>query len=393
MQSKYGSITMTKKQCEDIACHSASNYFDPQIELRELKYKAKLLRDHMKVGIIWSHPAGRIVETNQFITHLTGYRCKELEGCIVFDLFYQDQDHNKPELGAAITTGIVKDLCVAVKRKDGMRIWTRLTVIPARYLRRPYLLLLLEPMRAAPASETIHPLKATNDQFQRVARIIGKSKKIEKLCMLSSKAAHSDCTILIQGASGTGKEIFADAIRKHSRRARQPYVRVNCVAISETLLESELFGHVKGAFTGAIRDRKGRFQQGNNGTILLDEIGSMSLAGQAKILRVLQEREFEPVGSSKTIQCDIRIIATTNVDLKKAVQQRRFREDLYYRLSVLTINLPPLRERKDDIPLLALYFLQKYADRTQKSIVDFHPETMSVLLNYDWPGNVRELKI
>ena len=222
--------------------------------------------------------------------------------------------------------------------------------------------------------------------------IVGQSVKIRDVCRRIGSLARSDVTVLIQGESGTGKEVIANAVHAHSLRGRGPFVKVNCAALTETLLESELFGHVKGAFTGAIRDRLGRFKQADGGTIFLDEIGSMSLAGQAKLLRVLQEREFEPVGSSHTIKVNVRVIAATNADLAKAVTDGRFREDLYYRLNVFPICVPPLRERKEDIGLLAQHFLQQHATSVNKRIRALAPEAIEALVRHRWPGNVRELE-
>ena len=222
--------------------------------------------------------------------------------------------------------------------------------------------------------------------------IIGQSEKIREVCRLIGSVAKSNANVLIQGESGTGKEIIANAIHAHSHRCCGPFVKVNCAALTETLLESEFFGHVRGAFTGAVRDRHGRFKQADGGTILLDEIGSMSPAGQAKLLRVLQEREFEPVGSSVTTSVDVRVLASTNTDLVKTVGEGKFREDLYYRLNVFSISLPPLRERKEDIPLLGKYFVQQHAKTVRKEIGSIAPEALSLLLQYDWPGNVRELE-
>jgi two-component system response regulator AtoC len=222
--------------------------------------------------------------------------------------------------------------------------------------------------------------------------IIGQSGKIHNVCRLIGSVAKSEATVLIRGESGTGKEIVANALHAHSYRSRGPFVKVNCAALTETLLESELFGHLKGAFTGAIRDHRGRFKQADGGTILLDEIGSMPLSGQAKLLRVLQEHEFEPVGSSVTTSVSVRVIAATNVDLEKAVSDGKFREDLYYRLKVFEISVPPLRERKEDIPLLSQHFLNQCTQSVRKQIRALAPETLALLIEHDWPGNVRELE-
>jgi len=241
----------------------------------------------------------------------------------------------------------------------------------------------------APAARPPDDVWPARDDFPS---IIGRSESIHRVCRLIGSVAKSETTVLIQGESGTGKEIVANAIHAHSRRHRGPFVKVNCAALTETLLESELFGHVRGAFTGAIRDRRGRFKQADGGTILLDEIGSMPLAGQAALLRVLQEREFEPVGSSVTVPVDVRVIAATNGDLAKAVADGAFRADLYYRINVFGVALPPLRERPEDIPLLSEHFLRRYNSAAGKRIRSIEPESISALLKYDWPGNVRELE-
>ncbi|MGH9310059.1 MAG: sigma-54 interaction domain-containing protein [Vicinamibacterales bacterium] len=222
--------------------------------------------------------------------------------------------------------------------------------------------------------------------------IIGRSERVRQVCRLIGSVAASDATVLIQGESGTGKEVAANAIHVQSRRRRGPFVRVNCAALPDALLESELFGHVKGAFTGATRDRRGRFKQADGGTILLDEIGSMPLSGQATLLRVLQEREFEPVGSSQSVSVDVRVIAATNVDLEKSVAAGTFRADLYYRLNVFGITLPPLRERPEDVPLLAQHFLRHCSETLRKQLRSLAPDTLSALCAYTWPGNVRELE-
>jgi len=207
-----------------------------------------------------------------------------------------------------------------------------------------------------------------------------------------SLVAPTDATILILGESGTGKELVANAIHHNSFRKSQPFIKISCSALPETLLESELFGHEKGAFTGAIARRDGRFQLAHRGTIFLDEVGEMSPTTQMKLLRVLQEKEFEPLGSVQTLKVDVRVIAATNKDLTQEVKEGRFRDDLFYRLNVVPITLPPLRERKEDIPALAQHFFEVYRDKNQKGVKEISNKTMDLLSRYDWPGNIRELE-
>lgn len=222
--------------------------------------------------------------------------------------------------------------------------------------------------------------------------IVGKNQRMREIFSLIDKVARTDSTVLIHGETGTGKELVAKAIHYRSRRKDKPLVTINCGAIPEELLESELFGYIKGAFTGAVRDKKGRFEVANGGTVFLDEVSEMSPALQVKLLRVLQEREFERIGDVKTIKVDIRVIAATNQDLEELVRRGRFREDLYYRLNVIPIYIPPLRERRDDIPLLLSYFLRLFNEKRGGHLEGFSPEAMALLVNYDWPGNVRELE-
>ena len=225
-----------------------------------------------------------------------------------------------------------------------------------------------------------------------LANIIGKSEPMKELIEMVAMVAPSEATALITGESGTGKELIARSIHYNSGRKEGPLVTVNCAALTENLLESELFGHEKGAFTGADRRREGRFMQANKGTIFLDEIGEMSSVMQAKLLRVIQDREIQRVGSDFTLKVDVRILAATNRDLQEDVSAGKFREDLYYRLNVVTIRVPPLRERVEDIPLLAQHFLETYARKNKKRIKGFTPLAMDMFLKYDWPGNVRELE-
>ena len=222
--------------------------------------------------------------------------------------------------------------------------------------------------------------------------IVGKSKKMQEIYRIIAKVATTDTTVLIYGQSGTGKELIARAIHFNSPRREKPFVPVDCAALSENLLESELFGHIRGSFTGAVSTKPGLFEVADGGSVFLDEVGNISLAIQAKLLRVLQEREFTPVGGTKAKKVDIRLISATNKDLEKMIKEETFREDLYYRLNIVPIFLPPLRERQEDIPLLAVHFLKKYSEEMGKTIKGFSSEAMEKLMKYPWPGNVRELE-
>ncbi len=247
----------------------------------------------------------------------------------------------------------------------------------------------LELMRLKTENRT---LKERIEEAKLEDRIIFASKKMEELLDLVKTVAKSEATVLVRGESGTGKELIANAIHAYSNRRGGPFVKVNCAAIPENLLEDELFGHEKGAFTDAQRQRKGKFELAQGGTIFLDEIGDMPPTLQVKILRVLQERQFERVGGTETVVVDVRLIAATNRDLEELIREGEFREDLYYRLNVIPIFLPPLRERRDDIPKLAMHFLQKFNRKNEKSFRGFSPEAMQLLTAYPWPGNVRELE-
>ncbi len=233
--------------------------------------------------------------------------------------------------------------------------------------------------------------QALYSQYQ-FSNIIGKNKKMQAIFELIAKVASTKATVLITGESGTGKELVAKAIHYNSRRKNRPFISVNCGALAETLLESELFGHERGSFTGAIGMRKGRFELADGGTLLLDEVSEMSPALQVKLLRVLQEKEFERVGGTKTIKVDVRIIAASNQDLKESIKKGIFREDLYYRLNVVHIHLPPLKERTDDIPLLVAHFLRKYTKEMEKRDIKVSEEALRRIYEYPWPGNVRELE-
>jgi len=222
--------------------------------------------------------------------------------------------------------------------------------------------------------------------------VLGSSPRIREIFQLLEMVAPSEATVLLLGETGTGKELVAQAIHRNSPRAAGPFVVVNCATLPETLLESELFGHERGSFTGATNRKDGRFLVAHHGTLFLDEIGELSLPIQAKILRVLQSREFEPVGSNRTQKVDVRIIAATNQDLEKMGREGRFRDDLYYRLNVFPLVLPPLRERLEDLPVLADFFLKKYGEKNRREVITLAPETLQAFRHYPWPGNIRELE-
>jgi len=338
--------------------------------------------------------AKTVVEANARAINTTGFQAEELKG-LAFDRLF------RPPKGGSVFWELVDDgkrTCrdkLLLVKKDGNIMKVNVNATRVEWNLTKYLFLIARegdaPLicGACPSAEICDALWSEQKDFPT---IIGQSEKIRDVCRLIGAVAKSDATVLVQGESGTGKEIIANAIHMHSHRSRGPFVKVNCAALTETLLESELFGHVKGAFTGAICDRRGRFKQADGGTILLDEIGSMSLSGQAKLLRVLQEHEFEPVGSSVTIPVNVRVVASTNIDLAKAASEGKFREDLYYRLNVFSIPLPPLRERKEDILLLAQHFLGQHSRAHGMEIQAVAPQTHALLIEHDWPGNVRELE-
>jgi transcriptional regulator with PAS, ATPase and Fis domain len=232
---------------------------------------------------------------------------------------------------------------------------------------------------------------SSEDRFH-FGSMVGRSRQMQRVFELIARIAQNDITVLIEGESGTGKELVAQAIHQSSHRARKPFVVVNCGALPESLLESELFGHIRGAFTGAIKNKRGLFEEANDGTIFLDEIGEMSPALQMKLLRFLQDGEIKRVGSNTVLKLEVRVLTATNRNLQQMVNEGKFRSDLYYRLNVIQITLPPLRERMEDLPILASHFLRKYAGRLRKPLAGISPEAMQKLSEYNWPGNVRELE-
>ena len=264
------------------------------------------------------------------------------------------------------------------------------------YIAKPYE---IEDLRltVARALEKLQ-LKEENTQLRTelekrtgVGRILGQSAAMRKVFDLIEKVSQSDITVLIQGESGTGKELVAREIHHRSSRLRKPFITMNCAALPENLIESELFGHEKGAFTGAVKQRKGKFELAHEGTIFLDEIGDMSVNTQAKVLRVLQEKKFERLGGSETLEVDARIISATHKDLLAEMERANFRQDLYYRLKVIDIVIPPLRERREDIPVLVDHYIREFAARHNKTVEGFQPDAMKQIMEFHWPGNVRQL--
>ncbi len=292
-----------------------------------------------------------------------------------------------PEIAAVVTTGHGDvESAVAAMRQGAADYLTKplhiqeLTIVLDRALERRRL------------RREAGQLRERLSQRHRLSSLVGSSAAMQRVYETVLQIAPSRASVIISGESGTGKELIAAAIHEHSPRARRPFIKLHCAALAETLLESELFGHERGSFTGAAGRRDGRFQQAHGGTLFLDEIGDISPSVQIKLLRFLQEREFERVGGNETIKVDVRVIAATNKDLLARVREGTFREDLYYRLNVVSIEMPPLRTRPDDIPLLAAHFLRKYASENGKEISGFADPALFALVHYPWPGNVRELE-
>jgi PAS domain S-box-containing protein len=359
----------------------------------------QLLLDSIGDGVFTLDHDGHITLWNPSMERITGYRADEVLGrscrLLGFDNCFGKACPADFSECCIFEAGQVLPTECSLKHKDGR-------VVPviknARVIRDPKGVVI----GIVEAVTDLTELKQAKWKMEETARrlrdchtfgdIIGKSAAMQRVYSAISAAASSETTILIQGESGTGKEIVAGAIHYNSGRRDKPLITVNCSALPESLLESELFGHVKGAFTGAVHDRIGRFEEAHGGTVFLDEIGEVSPLIQIKLLRVLQERQIERVGESKTRKIDIRIIGASNKDLYDLVQSGLFREDLYYRLKVFPITLPPLRKRKEDIPLLVGHFVESFNRKTGRRVKTISPSAMRVFMNHSWPGNVRELE-
>jgi PAS domain S-box-containing protein len=373
--------------------------------LRESEARYRDLFENAPNAYLITDTDGRILSANRRVTELTGYSIEELVGAVVHS-FTPDTSAGKTrslEVNRKFLAGeAVSGWEVEVRRKDGRPLWVKLWVEPSRgpdgaiQASRSFFVDITDRVLAERERARLHEqnrylqeeIKAEHD-FEH---IIGQSGALLEVLAHVGRVAPTDASVLITGETGTGKELIARAIHSTSKRKDKPLIKVNCAALPSGLVESELFGHEKGAFSGAIAKRLGRFELADGGTIFLDEIGELPAEAQVKLLRVLQEREFDRVGGAAPIQVDVRVIAATNRDLLKEVQEKAFREDLFYRLNVFPIRLPPLRERRDDIPLLVHFLVNKFTLRIGKHLDEVSAATMQRLREYPWPGNIRELE-
>jgi PAS domain S-box-containing protein len=356
---------------------------------REPDHFFNVILNSIADGVFTTDNEGKITFINKAASEITGYSSKQALGHYCFDIFRADICQTRCALKETLKTKKeITNLPVTILNKEGRKIPIN---ISTAVLKNEHGQIIggVETFRDLSA---IEELKKELSQRYTLGDIISKNHFIHDIFNILPDIAESDSTVLIQGASGTGKELFAKAIHHLSRRKEKPFIKVNCGALPDTLLESELFGYVKGAFTDAKKDKLGRFALANEGTIFLDEVGDMSPSLQVKLLRVLQEKEYEPLGSTSSRKTDVRIIAASNKDLSKLVNEDKFRDDLFYRLNVVKIELPPLSKRGEDIPLLIDYFIQKYNAKMGRQITGITEQALRILLNHDYPGNVRELE-
>ena len=354
--------------------------------------------DTMMEGLMLVEPDGKIVYVNHAFEQLSGYSKEEVEGqtCEILgcDTCFGTRKEGKDKYCALFKEGKVRRRKCIFQKKDGGEVHVLKNAALIRDKNGTVVggvenLTDLSPI--IEKEEVILRLRKQLNNEDGFYGMLGKSAAMKKVFDLIASAAPSEAPVVIYGESGTGKELAAAAIHRLSARLDGPFVKVNCAALNENLLESELFGHVKGAFTGADRTRVGRFEAANKGAMFLDEIGDLPLTTQTKLLRVLQEKEFERVGDNRPIATDVRILAATNKDLNKLMDEELFREDLYYRINVIPIYLPPLRARLDDIPLLVETFIHRMCLKTGKNITGIAKEVLDVFMQYSWPGNIREL--
>ena len=352
----------------------------------------------MQEGLMLVDKDGQVLFVNKIFEKMIGYTNEELQGksCQVFqcDRCYSTRADGMNRYCALFKMEQVRSSVCSFQKKDGSKI----------HLLKNAAVIRDKKGKVIGGVETLIDLSAVHEKEKIITRlrqqmhyqegfqgIVGKSAAMRQVFDLASSAAKSDAPLVIYGESGTGKEIFANAIHENSNRREEPFIKVNCAALNDNLLDSELFGHVKGAFTGADYSRVGRFEAASGGSIFLDEIGDLPLTTQTKLLRVLQEKEIERVGDHRPVKIDVRIIAATNKDLHQLIRDGLFREDLYYRIGVIPIDLPPLRDRQSDILLLVESFIKKIGERTERQIDGITRNALDLLIQYSWPGNIREL--
>ena len=384
IRNKEGIITGFRTVSRDITGRK-----ETERELAEHRTRLEAIFSSMKDGIITVDPELKVIEANQSTENICGLAVREMTGKIFPQCLNQCSKSCCEVLSQTLekrTT--IKEYRIECGHQQRHQQTVSVSSSPLLDPEGKFMGAVLLIRDITLVRELERELKGRH-QFQNM---IGRSKKMQDIYRLLEDLANLETTVLITGESGTGKELIARALHYSGQRAFKPFITVNCSALAESLLESELFGHVKGAFTGAIRDKQGRFQAANGGTILLDEIGDISPLIQLKLLRVLQDKVFERVGESIPQKVDVRVIACTNKDLKEKVRRGEFRQDLYYRLKVVEVSLPPLRERLEDLPLLVDHFCHSFNERFKKNIEGISSEALSALMNYPWPGNVRELE-
>lgn len=370
-----------------LECHPPGDELIPSLKFLDLP-QSQILDDYFPEGVFLINTRWQVGYFNRRAEEITGFSRDEVMGKFCWDVFRADQCQKNCPMRITMSTGeVLVDREVEITTKSGLK---RLIMVNTAQIKRPGNVVL-------GGVETFHHLTCPEMdteklENQSLSDIVGVSPRMQEIIQSLPVIAAADSNVLIQGESGTGKELVARALHLYSSRRKGPFVAVNCSAIPENLLESELFGHERGAFTGAVANKPGRFELAKGGTLFLDEIGDLKPELQVKLLRVLEEKAFMRVGGTRRIPLEARIVAATNVDLKEAMRQGRFRDDLYYRLFTVPIHLPPLREKREDIPILVKYFLEQLNRKFNKRVRGVDPKVMKVLCRHAWPGNVRELQ-
>ncbi len=358
------------------------------MEAREAKI-SRIIFESIDEGVFTTDPACRITSFNGAAEEITGFEREDAIGKYCFDIFRSDICHSHCALRNTLQNGKpVRNVRATIISRDGREIPVSLSTEVLRDAEG-------DAIGAVEFFRDLSELENLQEQISKMRsfqNLISGNEKMQRIFNLLPEVAESECNVLIEGPSGSGKELIAQAIHDLSPRRNNSYIKINCAALPETLLESELFGYVKGAFTDAKRDKPGMFLQADKGTLLLDEIGEMPMTLQVKLLRVLNNGEFQPLGGTKSLRTNARIITSTNRDIEEMVKNGEFREDLYYRINVININIPSLFERLEDLPLLVDHFIEKFRSKRRKEIRGVSPEALNVLRHYDWPGNVRELE-